>query len=400
MVGGNVWTTLRRMFHPPPIIIDKMKKFLFCVLVPLLLFPVSGYADKKDKKKGPDRKLVLVDEDTFKKKVDELIKSDTYKELDKTQRSLIRTFVETFARQYADEFTYGRSEREIQSSLDSIDVLVSQRDAAETASAGLRKELDSLQLRISELDAKLAEKDKEVGRLMAEVNNAQTQGSRALQIVSDLSSSLEKSFHAARSSGLRDLESDFYTKLETSFNKVSPTLALLDTQQETKLKQEMDEMADLEAFRALVTKALALLAGPFDKEARNRIRDEFKALDKKKSVLSDEQTKEIELCLSGVNHFGDYVSDLEDYMQPLQEQGCLTRVEHVTEWQNKLASFTVNHESLPDWPLMASLQRAVKELSDFLKLDAKGQIPEALADSDQFRKKLQSIWSIVENSEL
>ena len=377
-----------------------MKKFLFCVLVPLLLFPVSGYADKKDKKKGPDRKLVLVDEDTFKKKVDELIKSDTYKELDKTQRSLIRTFVETFARQYADEFTYGRSEREIQSSLDSIDVLVSQRDAAETASAGLRKELDSLQLRISELDAKLAEKDKEVGRLMAEVNNAQTQGSRALQIVSDLSSSLEKSFHAARSSGLRDLESDFYTKLETSFNKVSPTLALLDTQQETKLKQEMDEMADLEAFRALVTKALALLAGPFDKEARNRIRDEFKALDKKKSVLSDEQTKEIELCLSGVNHFGDYVSDLEDYMQPLQEQGCLTRVEHVTEWQNKLASFTVNHESLPDWPLMASLQRAVKELSDFLKLDAKGQIPEALADSDQFRKKLQSIWSIVENSEL
>jgi hypothetical protein len=49
---------------------------------------------------------------------------------------------------------------------------------------------------------------------------------------------------------------------------------------------------------------------------------------------------------------------------------------------------------------MVTLQRAVNELSAFLKLDARGQIPVALADSDQFKSKLQSIWSIVENSEL
>lgn len=402
-----------------------MKRILICIILTLLLFPVAGYSGKKDKKKGQDRKLVLVDETAFKKKVDDLMKSDTYKELDKTQQSLIRTFVETVSQKYAEEFTYERSEQGIQASLDSLDDLMKQVNAAEAANTSLRKECDTLEAQKTDLmrqladlrakiDAKdkelaqkdqeladeLANKDKEVARMKQEVEDAQTQGSRALQKVSELTASLEANIQAARASTLSALNPSFYTGLTAQYDAFSAVLSLLDSQQDKKLKKEVEEMADLEAFRAIIAETEAYLAGPFVKDTRNRLQGEFKALDRKKSVLSEEQRKEIALYLSGVNHHADYVSDLEDFMQPLKDEGCLTREEYIQKWQNKLNTFKASHETLPDWPLMTSLQRAVNELSAFLKLDARGQIPVALADSDQFKSKLQSIWSIVENSEL
>ena len=411
---------------------------MICVFLALLLFPNAGYGGKKDRKKGQDRQLVLVDETAFKKKVDELMKSDTYKELDKMQQSLIRTFVETLAQKYAEDFTFDRSEQGVQASLDSLDDLVKQRDAAEAANAGLRQECEDLETKKSILEKqladlqasldqkdkelarndqflggelkkkdqewaeKLAEKEKEVVRLKQEVIDAQTEGSRAIKMVNDMSAALENNLQVARESSLHELDPSFYAKLKASFDAVSPILAQLDSQKERSLRKGVDEMADLDAFRAVVADADALFSSQYEKDRRTRLLDRLKSLDKKKKVLSGKQAEEWKLYRQGLDQegYGFHVYHFKQLMLGLKSQRSLSSPGVLDQSVTKLNAFRKEHESAPDWPLMVTLQRAVNELSAFLKLDARGQIPVALADSDQFKSKLQSIWSIVENSEL
>ena len=313
---------------------------MICVFLALLLFPNPGYGGKKDRKKGQDRQLVLVDETAFKKKVDELMKSDTYKELDKMQQSLIRTFVETLAQKYAEDFTFDRSEQGIQASLDSLDDLVKQRDAADAANAGLRQECEDLETKKSVLEKqladlqasldqkdkdlakndrllgdelkkkdqewaeKLAEKEKEVVRLKQEVIDAQTEGSRAIKMVNDMSAALENDIQVARESSLQELDPSFYAKLKASFDAVSPILAQLDSQKERSLRKGVDEMADLDAFRAVVADADALFSSQYEKDRRTRLLDRLKSLDKKKKVLSGKQAEEWKLYRQGLDQEG------------------------------------------------------------------------------------------------
>lgn len=411
---------------------------MICVFLALLLFPTAGYGGKKDRKKVQDRQLVLVDDSAFKKKVEELMKSDTYKELDKTQQALIRTFVETLAQKYADDFTFERSEQGIQASLDSLDDLVKQRDAAEAANAGLRQECEDLETKKSLLEKqlaglqasldqkdkelaqndrilgdelkkkdqewaeKLAEKEKEVERLNKEVSDAQTEGSRAIKVVNDLSATLDKDILAARESSLHALDPSFYAKLKASFDAVSPILAQLDSQKERSLRKGVDEMADLDAFRAVVADADALFSSQYDRDKRTRLLDRLKSLDKKKKVLSGKQAEEWKLYRQGLDQegYGFHVYHFKQLMVGLKSQRSLSSPGVFDQSLAKLNAYRKEHESAPDWPLMVNLQRAVNELSTFLKKDARGQIPDALADSNQFMSKLQSIWSIVENSEL
>ena len=384
-----------------------MKRLSICVLLFFLLFPFAGYGGKKDKKKNVDRKLVLVDETEFRKKVDSLLKSDTYKDLLGPEKTNMRGFVEAVAKKYAEELDFGRSVQEIQASLDSIPKLLHEKGIAEAANEGLRQECESLERQktdmansLDSLKAQLAEKDKIVDSLRAEVEKAHTQGSRAVEMFSKLTETLEADMQKARASSLRDLDPSFYEKLKSSYGNVSHVLSLLDSQRDEELKKDVEKLAGLEAFRAVVAEADALFNGQYNKDIRTGLLERLKLLTDKKDVLSADQQVEMNTYLLGLNNEGRYAYRLKQLMIELKAQGAIGFEDQLEEWQKKLDSFKASHESLPEWPLMGSLKKAVEGLSTFLKLDAKGKVPVSLADTDLFKAGIQEIWSIVENSEL
>ena len=406
-----------------------MKNRIIIIIV-LLLASVAILATPAPRGRNVNIKLAYVDDESQKSIRDSALAR--YPNLDIATMYLLRDAIDEFWNQYVEANLYDRTDVELKAALDSILLLRAQivakedeKTQKESYAAYLANKINDLNNRIdywkdrmkeadgweSERDGLLSDKQK----LEEDIAGLEIQKSAAIEDRDAASRELaglkdwEASFDSAigdevsriaylinngKQFTLEAFHPSYLDEAKTAFDAYESILKLAAPDSRKELSDGIEYLETMKTCQVCIDESKAYFAGKYVEKDSKAL---LKRLEKVNlNIFRDSHRLEFKSWLDAVKNEGPRISEYKTLMTSLLEKKCIQFDSDFAESNEMINAFKVS--AGPALSYYSALKKSLGELQDLFKKSNFGA--DELIFPNQYKEKLNSIWSIVSDEQL
>lgn len=400
------------------------------IIIILLLASVAILATPAPRGKNAGARLAFVDDGSRKSIIDSALAR--YPDLDITKKYEIRDALDTFWTKYVDANLYGLTDLEIEEALDSIPILLADLDAKKVETDRLKREEEKLGTKIQGLNDRIKfwnGKKEEANGWEAKRDGLLSDKQKLEEDIAGLeiqkSAAIEDRDAASRElAGLKDWETSFDSAIgdevsriaylinngkqftleafhpsyldeaKTAFDAYESILKLAAPDSRKELSDGIEYLETMKTCQVSIDESKAYFAGKYvEKESKALL----KRLEKVNlNIFRDSHRLEFKIWLDAVKNEGPRISEYKTLMTSLLEKKCIQFDSDLAESNEMINAFKVS--AGPALSYYSALKKSLGELQDLFKKSNFGA--DELIFPNQYKEKLNSIWSIVSDEQL
>ena len=400
------------------------------IIIILLLASVAILATPAPRGKYAGARLAFVDDGSRKSIIDSALAR--YPDLDITKKYEIRDALDTFWTKYVDANLYGLTDLEIEEALDSIPILLADLDAKKVETDRLKREEEKLGTKIQGLNDRIKfwnGKKEEANGWEAKRDGLLSDKQKLEEDIAGLeiqkSAAIEDRDVASRElAGLKDWETSFDSAIgdevsriaylinngkqftleafhpsyldeaKTAFDAYESILKLAAPDSRKELSDGIEYLETMKTCQVCIDESKAYFAGKYvEKESKALL----KRLEKVNlNIFRDSHRLEFKIWLDAVKNEGPRISEYKTLMTSLLEKKCIQFDSDFAESNEMINAFKVS--AGPALSYYSALKKSLGELQDLFKKSNFGS--DELIFPNQYKEKLNSIWSIVSDEQL
>lgn len=400
------------------------------IIIILLLASVAILATPAPRGKNAGARLAFVDDGSRKSIFDSALAR--YPDLDITKKYEIRDALDTFWTKYVDANLYGLTDLEIEEALDSIPILLADLDAKKVETDRLKREEEKLGTKIQGLNDRIKfwnGKKEEANGWEAKRDGLLSDKQKLEEDIAGLeiqkSAAIEDRDAASRElAGLKDWEASFDSAIgdevsriaylinngkqftleafhpsyldeaKTAFDAYESILKLAAPDSRKELSDGIEYLETMKTCQVCIDESKAYFAGKYVEKDSKAL---LKRLEKVNlNIFRDSHRLEFKSWLDAVKNEGPRISEYKTLMTSLLEKKCIQFDSDFAESNEMINAFKVS--AGPALSYYSALKKSLGELQDLFKKSNFGA--DELIFPNQYKEKLNSIWSIVSDEQL